>query len=101
MAAECAEAVGRTFNIGSGREISIGALAELIVDMMGREVRIESEDQRLRPMKSEVERLLADNSLAGSILNWKPTVDLETGLQRTIEWFESHAGRYRAEVYNV
>ena len=101
LAAEAADAVGRTINVGSGREISIGALAELIVDMMGRSVRIESECQRLRPPNSEVERLLADNSLARSLLGWEPTVELEEGLQRTIEWFETHADRYRADVYNV
>jgi len=95
------DAVGRTLNIGSGREISVGDLARLTASLIGADVRIECEDQRLRPPGSEVERLLADNRLAADVVGWKPAVSLETGLQRTIDWFRENAGSYRADVYNV
>ena len=95
------DAVGRTLNIGSGREISVGDLAQLTASLIGADVRIECEDQRLRPPGSEVERLLADNRLAAEVVGWKPVVSLETGLQRTIDWFRENAGSYRADVYNV
>jgi NAD dependent epimerase/dehydratase len=95
------DAVGRTLNIGSGREISVGDLAKLTASLIGADVRIECEDQRLRPPGSEVERLLADNRLAAEVVGWQPAVTLEAGLQQTIDWFRENAGSYRADVYNV
>lgn len=94
-------AVGRTINLGSGKEISIGELAELIAQMIGRPVRIESDQERSRPEKSEVERLLADASLANELLGWKPTVGLEEGLNRTIEWIRENLEKYRPGIYTV
>lgn len=102
MKAGIAEAaVGRTINLGTGREISIGDLGKLIGDLMGRTIEVETDEVRLRPELSEVERLLADASLAKELLGWTPQVDLEEGLKRTIAWIESHQDRYRADVYNV
>jgi len=95
------DAVGRTLNIGSGREISVGDLAKLTASLIGADVRIECEDQRLRPPGSEVERLLADNRLAAEVVGWQSAVTLEAGLQQTIDWFRENAGSYRADVYNV
>ena len=92
---------GQTINIGSGREISIGDLAQLIAQLIGREITIHTDEQRLRPEKSEVERLVADNSLARELLGWSPTVSLEEGLKKTITWVEQHLGRYRPDVYIV
>lgn len=94
-------AIGHTINLGSGREISIGDLAQMIADLMGKSIRIESEQERLRPDKSEVERLLADYQLATSLLGWKPEVSLEDGLKRTIEWIKQNLERYRPDVYTV
>jgi nucleoside-diphosphate-sugar epimerase len=68
---------------------------------MDRCVHIEADHQRLRPAQSEVERLLADTSLARSLLRYEPLVELEDGLIRTIDWFREHVDRYRADVYNV
>ncbi|MFN5623363.1 MAG: GDP-mannose 4,6-dehydratase [Planctomyces sp.] len=95
------DAVGKTLNIGSGREISVGDLAGLVARLVGTNVRIECDEQRLRPAASEVERLLADNRLAAETVGWKPTVTLEDGLQQTIEWFRGNSKGYRADVYNV
>ncbi len=100
-AATSPKAVGRTINLGSGREISVGDLAKLIGEIMGQQVRIECDENRLRPNNSEVERLLADNSLAVELLDWRPEVDLETGLATTINWMREHVKRYRPGVYVI
>jgi len=100
-AGEAPEAVGQTINLGSGREISIGDLAALIGQLVGRPLVIESDAARLRREGSEVERLVADNRLAQRVLGWAPAVSLEEGLQQTIEWVKAHAGRYRPEVYAI
>lgn len=99
LAASAPAAVGKTINLGSGREISIGQLAQLIARLVGRSITIESKQQRARPDASEVERLVADNSLARTLLQWKPEVDLEAGLVLTIEWIQQHLERYRPDVY--
>ena len=94
-------AIGQTINLGSGREISIGALAQLTGRIIGRPITIETEKERLRPGRSEVERLLCDNSLAREVLGWEPSVSLEDGLQRTLEWLKSNPETYRSGVYAV
>jgi NAD dependent epimerase/dehydratase len=100
-AASTPAAIGQTINLGSGREISIGDLAQLIARLCGKENTIEIDAQRVRPDKSEVERLLADNALAGTLLGWEPAVSLEDGLARTIEWMRGNLNRYRSNVYNI
>ena len=101
LAASVPEAVGKTINLGSGREISIGELARIIARLVNRDVTIEQDEQRLRPGASEVERLLADNTLAQSLLGWKPAVSLEEGLTLTIEWMREHLDMYRPHDYVV
>lgn len=93
-----AVAIGRTVNLGSGREVSIGNLARLIAKLMGREIAIEQDSSRRRPAASEVDRLCADHSLATTLLGWTPNVTLETGLERTVEWFSRHRGRFNTET---
>jgi NAD dependent epimerase/dehydratase len=94
-------AIGRTLNIGSGREISVGDLARTVAALVGVDVSIECDEQRFRPSKSEVERLLADNRLAGEVTGWKPEVTLEEGLKLTIQWFRDHSQEYQSNVYNI
>lgn len=101
LAATAEDAVGRTINIGSGTEISIGDLAELIAKLLGRAITIETDPERLRPEKSEVDRLLADNSLAKTVLGWQPIVEFEEGLLRTIEWIRQNQSKYRPDVYAI
>jgi NAD dependent epimerase/dehydratase len=101
LAASTPAAVGKTINIGSGQEISIGDLAQLIAQLMERPITIQSEDQRVRPDKSEVERLIADNTLARTLLGWSPAVSLEEGLKHTIAWISQHKERYRSNVYII
>lgn len=100
-AAESEQAVGETINLGSGREISIGDLAHLIAELMGRPIEIETDTQRLRPAGSEVERLLADFEKARRLLGWEPKVSLEGGLEQTIEWVSQNADQFRSGVYAV
>jgi dTDP-glucose 4,6-dehydratase len=101
LAASCPKAIGQTINLGSGREISVGDLAHLIGRLLGQPVDVQTDEKRLRPENSEVERLLADNTLAGHLLGWSPSVNLEDGLTRTIEWLRQHLDRYRPGVYAV
>jgi NAD dependent epimerase/dehydratase len=92
---------GRTVNLGTGREIGIGDLAALIGERIGAPLDIATEAARERPPASEVERLLADNRLAGELLGWCPETSLERGLDRTIEWVRANLDRYRAGAYVV
>lgn len=99
LAASESTALGQTINLGSGREISVGDLANLIIKMIGKPIKIEIKDERLRPQGSEVERLLSENTLAQELLGWKPKVDLEEGLSRTIDWIKENLELYRGNVY--
>lgn len=99
--AEAPAAVGTVTNVGSGREISIGDLARLICKLIGREARIETDEGRVRPEKSEVERLLCENRKAKKILGWEPKMTLEEGLQLTIKWFRENQWRYKVNLYNI
>ncbi len=94
-AAEVHEAVGRTINLGSGTEISIGDLAARIAQIMGKKLRIEEANERVRPESSEVRRLLADNRLAGTLLDWRPETAFDDGLKLTVKWLGEHVAEYR------
>jgi dTDP-glucose 4,6-dehydratase len=100
-------AVGEVINIGSGFEISIGDTVQLIADVMGKNIAIECENQRMRPEASEVFRLCADRTKAQRLLDWQPAyaglTGLKQGLRRTVDWFsnEQHLARYKAHLYNV
>ena len=100
-AAESPAAVGEVINLGTGREISIGQLAETILEMMGKRMAVVNEAQRVRPKGSEVDRLCADNSKARELLGWEPQYTLEDGLARTIEWISENHEQYRSNVYSV
>jgi dTDP-glucose 4,6-dehydratase len=100
-AGECSGAIGEIINLGSNLEISIGDLARLISKYLNQNIKIESEKDRQRPVKSEVERLVADNVKAKRILNWAPEYTLEKGLKKTIGWFKKNRGIYKSEIYNV
>lgn len=105
--AQSDRSVGEVINIGSNYEVSIGQTAEFIAELMGQDIEIVTEDKRLRPEKSEVERLWADNSKAKELLGWEPvysgTEGFKRGLAQTIEWFlnPSHLSQYKAGIYNL
>jgi NAD dependent epimerase/dehydratase len=99
QAGEAEGVEGRVINLGTGEEVSIGELARLIIEMMGRSVRVEVDEQRLRPERSEVMRLVSDNSLARELIGWQPEVKLEEGLARTIKWVEKHIELFEPDRY--
>lgn len=105
--AEADAAVGQVINVGSNYEISIGETAALVAEVMGREIRIVSDDQRLRPDGSEVERLWADNTRAREVAGWTPEFGGRDGFRRgiaaTAAWFADPANmrRYKAGRYNI
>lgn len=94
-------AVGGTFNLGSGAEISIGDLAARLMRACGREVPIVQDPERMRPAASEVGRLLADATAARGALGWRPEVPFDEGLSNTVEWLRANLGRYRSGNYAV
>ena len=100
-AASADEAVGRTIQLGTGVDLSVGDLAELVADVLGSELSIEQTSERVRPAKSEVDRLLSSPDLARELTGWEPTVELREGLARTIQWIEENAHRYRVDQYVI
>lgn len=99
--AESDRALGHVVNVGSGREISIGDLAELLVSVSGSDAKVVTDDSRIRPDNSEVERLLCDNTRAREWCGWEPQVPLEEGLRRTSEWVRDHLDRLEAKTYQI
>lgn len=99
--AQSDRAVGEVINIGTGVGITIGELAEKIIGLVGKDVRIVRDEQRLRPEKSEVMELICDRRKAKELIGWEPRYSLETGLQETIDWIQEHSDLYKAEIYNV
>jgi NAD dependent epimerase/dehydratase len=99
--APAAKVVGETFNAGTGDEISIGALAELIGVLMGRPVPVRPQSERLRPANSEVMRLVCDSTKLREATGWAPEHTLADGLKPTIEWFldPANLARYRTDSY--
>ena len=92
---------GEVYNLGTGREVNIRDLAGLVIELIGRPLEIEIDPTRLRPGKSEVQRLLSDNSRAKEMLEWEPRVSLRSGLAFTIDWIERHLDDYRPDQYQV
>ncbi|HRK17669.1 MAG TPA: NAD-dependent 4,6-dehydratase LegB [Hyphomicrobiaceae bacterium] len=105
--AECDAALGEVVNLGSGFEISIGDTAKLIAEVMGRPLEIETDEQRLRPEKSEVERLFSDMSKAQAMTPWRPSYGgldgFRRGIAETVAWFTQpdNLRAYRHDVYNI
>jgi len=92
---------GEITNIGMNNEISIGDLVQLIAKLMDVEIKVLADTQRVRPGKSEVERLYCDNSKILNNTNWKPDYNLKKGLLETIPWIKDNLSYYKSEIYNV
>jgi NAD dependent epimerase/dehydratase len=99
--AESDKTVGQVLNAGSNYEISIGNLAEKIIDIIGEKVKIVCDDERLRPEKSEVNRLWADNTKIKKLTDWNPEYTLDAGLEETINWIEENMKCFKTDIYNV
>ena len=106
-ALESEKILGEVINIGSNFEISIGDTARIIADVMSADIEIISDEQRLRPDKSEVERLWAANTKARDLLGWQPEYGglegFRRGLAETVAWFQdpAHLKRYKSGLYNI
>ncbi len=92
---------GSTINLGTGTEIRIGDLAKKIISMVGKPIKIQVDPIRLRPEKSEVNRLLSNNKLALERLGWKPEVTLDDGLCQTMDWLKDNLSIYASDHYVV
>jgi len=96
-------AIGQTVNIGSNREITVGDTLKLIREIMNSDVEFVTDDQRLRPEKSEVFRLWCDNTRIRDLTGFEPKFSLRDGLAETIEWFTrpENLAKYKAGIYNL
>jgi dTDP-glucose 4,6-dehydratase len=99
--AESKKSIGQVINIGLGKDISIGELINMIISIMGKKIKIISTENRKRPEKSEVMRLLCDNKKAKRIIGWVPRVSLEEGLNMTIEWMKNNTDYYNPDKYQI
>ena len=99
--AEAENLNGEVTNIGMNQEISMLELADKIASQMGHEIEFDIQDERVRPDKSEVERLCCNNGKVLGKTQWNPAYTLNTGLLETIEWFRSNKNHYKSTLYNV
>jgi len=101
MAAKTEDVLGQVFNLGTGQEISILEICELVSKILGKKLTIETDELRIRPEKSEVQELLSDNNFAKEKLNWYPKYNLEEGLRQTIQWISDHLNEYKIGYYEI
>lgn len=93
--------VGEVVNIGSGRETSIKEVVGIVSGIIGKEIYVAVENERVRPEKSEVERLVCGNAKIKELTGWQPRYSLEKGLALTLEWMARHLNAYKPELYNL
>lgn len=99
--AQSDKTIGEEINIASQQEISIGQLAQILIDQINPNARIICEEQRLRPEKSEVNRLLGSNKKIKELTSWKPKYSLKEGLAETITFLRENLSKYKADIYNL
>lgn len=101
--ANCEAAVGQTINVASNYEISVGDTLNVIRELMGSDVEFITEEQRMRPEKSEVFRLWGDNTRIHELTGYIPQHDIRAGLQKTIDWFThpENLAKYKVDIYNT
>ena len=101
--AECEKAIGKTVNIGSNFEISIGDVFDNIKEIMNSDVEVITDNTRLRPEKSEVFRLWCDNTKIRELTGFEPKYSIKEGLKKTIAWFtdSENLRKYKIGIYNI
>ena len=99
--AESERTIGEVINAGSNYEISIGDTVKKIISIIGKDVKILCDDQRLRPENSEVNRLWADNTKIKELTDWKPNYNIDRGLEATVEWVKNNMQHFKTDIYNV
>ncbi len=93
--------IGEEINIATGKEISIEELAKELISQINPEARIICDNERIRPSKSEVERLIGCNKKIIELTNWEPEYNLESGIAETIQWFRENLSDYKSNIYNL
>ncbi len=103
LLSQCDKAIGETVNIGSNYEISIKETVELIKDIMHSDVKLITDEQRIRPEKSEVFRLWCDNRKMKALTGYEPKYSIKEGLEKTVEWFTNpqNLAKYKPGIYNL
>jgi dTDP-glucose 4,6-dehydratase len=99
--AEASSALGEVVNLGTGIDISVGELVERVCRLVGKDVEVAVDEERVRPRDSEVERLIADPTKARRLFGWEASVDFDEGLRRTLEWISGTLDAYKPTLYNV
>jgi NAD dependent epimerase/dehydratase len=99
--AESDKTIGEVINTGSNYEISIGDTIKKIIKILGKDIRIICDEERIRPENSEVNRLLADNTKIKNLTEWRPHYSLDEGLEETIEWIKNNMDYFKTDIYNV
>ncbi len=95
------QTIGEEINIATGQEISIGELAEELIAQINPKARIVCDDQRLRPEKSEVNRLLGSNEKITRLTDWKPGYTFKQGIAETIDFLKNNLDKYKVDIYNL
>lgn len=99
--AESDKTIGEVINAGSNYEISIGDTAKKIINAIGKDVKIICDDERIRPKKSEVNRLWADNTKIKQLTDWMPHYTIDEGINETVEWIKNNLQYFKTDIYNV
>jgi NAD dependent epimerase/dehydratase len=95
------DTTGRTLQLGTGVDVSVGEIVELVGELLGHALEVEQDVDRIRPDNSEVTRLLSSPRRAQDAMGWTPRVDIREGLRRTMRYIEGHAERYRTDEYVI
>ena len=99
--AESEKTIGEVINSGSNYEITIGDTVRKIINIIGKDVRILCDDERIRPENSEVNRLWADNAKIRELTGWQPNYTIDQGLEATVEWIKNNMQYFKTDIYNV
>lgn len=99
--AESEKTIGEVINSGSNYEITIGDTVKKIISIIGKDVKILCDDERLRPENSEVNRLWADNTKLKELTGWKPNYNIDEGLKETVDWIKNNMQYFKTDIYNV
>lgn len=99
--AESEKTIGEVINSGSNYEITIGETVKKIISIIGKDVKILCDDERLRPENSEVNRLWADNTKLKELTGWKPNYNIDQGLKETVDWIKNNMQYFKTDIYNV
>jgi NAD dependent epimerase/dehydratase len=99
--AKSKKTIGEEINIATQSEVSMGEIAKEIMSLINVEAKLVTDPQRIRPAKSEVERLLGSNEKITKLTDWQPRFSFKDGLEETIEWFRQNMNRYKTQIYNI